>query len=191
VTVSRPLSLPSTQGILTETVSASDTLHRSLPSAWIGRTSDPRWLGGALGVAVATLVALLVFGRGSGRSTVGTPPAPGEAALPSIPQPAAPPIEEASLGQARVELHANAKLGSVRINTRTLAVVPPATDVSFERSLEEAEASMSIVATAVDGRKRAVTLAPGAASLSIDFPAFPQRPSLGTPLLPASARAPR
>jgi serine/threonine protein kinase len=194
-----PPPLPSTPSVLslpsaaTETSSASDMRRSLLPK---GAGGPARWwVGGAVGLAVATGIAVHVLGS-SGQTTASMPamsagapsiPAPGES-VPLVPSPQ-PSVDVSPVAApSKILLHANARIGSVRVNTRSVAVAPPAAEVSFDRLPQDGDGALTVVATAVDGRKRTATLTPGAASLEIDFPALPQPRS---PARPPSKTGPR
>jgi hypothetical protein len=155
-------------------------------------------LGGTLGLAVSAGVGLVLFIQGSDRSrdaaavTVGRGGAlaASESAPSPSPPPAVPLEPQRTDPPPRVKLHANAKLTSLRINARFLPVAPPVTDLAFERLAEDGDGGLTVVATALDGRKRAMTLAPGASSLEVDFAPLPARQTVGTPSRPAPVAAP-
>jgi hypothetical protein len=181
-----PLSVPT---LGTETASTSDARRPSLhpPS---NESPARRWrLGAALSVAALAGVGWLMLGHRTqhakeSTSAVTTPSA--------VPPPTPTPVEVETLPVARnvVQLHANARVDSLRVNTRSFSLTPPVADLEFERLADDGDGPLTVVATSVDGRRRATTLPPAATSLSIEFGAFPPRPSLGTPIRPPATPDP-
>ena len=174
-------SLLSTRISMVEAAPKSESRGRASPP---GRESPARkWLlGGALGLAVCAGVGFLLLGRGSRHAIESTV---AESPPVATPPPTPSPVAEASFAaspRSIVQLHANARVDSLRVNTRSFSLTPPAADLEFERLAEDGDGPLTVVATSADGRRRAATLAPGATSLNIDFLSFPPRPSLGTPV---------
>jgi serine/threonine-protein kinase len=179
-TVPSAPSLLSTRISMVEAAPRSDARGRSPPPGL--ETTSRKWQLGALSLAALAGVGVLVLTRGS-RHPMDT--TAGETVPVGTPQPAPPPAAEASFAASPrriVQLHANARVDSLRVNTRSFSLTPPVADLEFERLVEDGDGPLTVVATSADGRRRSVTLAPGATSLNIDFLSFPPRPSLGTPV---------
>jgi serine/threonine protein kinase len=187
-------SLLTAPSSLTDTTSASDALRRSL-LPWLGQ-AQRRWLGASVGLVLAGSMVFLAVGKNGGyarndsRAVVAdSVPVPRDAVPPSTPPPSTSPAAPEH-ARVPVRVHANARVSSLRVDTRAVALTPPAADVMLERLAEDGDGSLTVVAIAVDGRRRTMMLTPDATSLDIEFPALPARP-IATASRPAPSPAPK
>jgi serine/threonine protein kinase len=169
---------------------ASESVHLPVGAAWMRPLLRRRFrpmetivlFGGVLALVGVTTAVVMEHQSApavatdpgiTGAAPANDPPVPSShASAPSTPQ-AATSVFASPRPSGPVQVHASTRVSWLKINTRSVLVDPPSTNPTFERLAEDGTGPVTLMATALDGRKRTLTVAPDATAVDVDFPAAP------------------
>ncbi len=156
--------------------------------------SPARWGAVAGGVVLLTAASLVAARRGG--QSFAAPVPPPESSSPAIANispeeptslAAAPPSapQVVSTPSGMVQVTANARIRQIRVGSRTISILSPASAISLEIAPAERAGTLTIEALSTDGRRATQRLPSDARDVSIAFPEA--RPRTDGPRRPASS----